>query len=423
MRGMACMGIAACVLSAIVGCKPDGAVNADDRRVGPGMVSKPLPETEPELIGSSEEVAQGNAQFGVDLLLELAGDEPAENVFISPASIAIALAMTWNGAEGDTAQAMSEVLGLGELSREEVNSAYQALVASLEDAAPEVELAIANSIWARDGIDFQQSFLDTLSEFFEADARPVDFGDPKTPDVIDAWVDEQTRGKIPTIAPRPIPPAMWMFLINAVYFKGAWVDPFEEDMTEDAPFTLSDGTQVTVPMMRQHESFAYAETDDFQAIRLPYKGGRTSMAVVLPAKDSSLGKLMKGLDADTWREWGGLLEHQDGTIKLPKFTLEYAKGLVDPLEALGMGVAFSGDADFSGITDGAFISAVEHKTFVEVNERGTEAAAVTSVALAGGAAAPGEPFEMTVDRPFLCAIDDRETGAVLFIGTIVDPRG
>jgi len=133
---------------------------------------------------------------------------------------------------------------------------------------------------------------------------------------------------------------------------------------------------------------------------------------------------MEGLDADVWREWGGLLEHQDGTIRLPKFTLEYAKGLVDPLEALGMGVAFSGDADFSGITDGAFISAVEHKTFVEVNERGTEAAAVTSVAMAGaGAPGPQEPFEMTVDCPFLCAIEDHETGAVLFIGTIVDPSG
>lgn len=413
MRTACWSTVALCVAVATgSGCRQSGSASANNGVTAP----RPAPNPPPEPTSAPNNIARGNAQFGVDLLRELTSEAPDTNVFISPASIAIALAMTWTGARGQTASDMGNVLGLGDRSEAEVSEAYRQLTASLE-GTPDIELAVANSVWIRNGMSVKQPFLDTLDASYDAEARTVDFGDPETADVIDAWVAEKTRGKIEDIVLRPIPPQYMLMLINAIYFRGAWANPFQEDQTEDAPFTLADGAEVTVPMMRQHGRLAYAETDQLQIVRLPYEGGRTAMTVVLPAHGTSLSEVLETLDVETWEQWTSSLLLHNATLRLPRFTLEYKKSLAPILSDMGMGVAFSPGADFSGMADGLLISAVEHKTFVEVNERGTEAAAVTLVAPAG------RPFEITVDRPFLCAIEDLDTGALLFVGTIVDPRG
>jgi serpin B len=369
-------------------------------------------------------------RFGFDLLQKLIGGAPAENLLIAPASIAAALAMTYNGAGGDTARAMAGVLGVNSLRLAEVNQAHAALWADLAQADPLVTFAAANSLWASLGIPFLPDFMQRNREFYQAEVANLNFSDPQAVPTINAWVGEQTHGKITEIVSPPINPLAILFLINALYFKGQWRQQFDRAATRPGVFHGLAGQEQPCDLMRQSGKFRYLAGPDFQAISLPYGAGRFSLYVFLPAVKVGLaGFLARWLPqaADRWHEWMREFREQDGVIALPRLKIACSKSLNAALKALGMAIAFDATAaDFSamcpGATDGlVFIADVRHKTFMEVNEEGTVAAAVTKVEM-WLRSLPPPPFEMLVDRPFFCAIRDDVTGAILFAGIVVSPE-
>jgi len=367
-------------------------------------------------------------EFGFKLFGEVVAEHEGENVFISPPSVAIALAMTYNGAAGSTADAMLHTLSLDGLDRGQINAGFADLLTFLTNPDSAVELSIANSLWGREGVQFDQEFLQRNGEYYRARITALDFSSEDAAPTINAWVNEQTHGKIDGIVDPPISGATVLFLINAIYFKGAWTYTFADSLTGDGTFHLPNGGTKQHPFMHQDGGYEYLRTDDFQAVRIPYGTGRVGMFVFLPSKESSLNELQSTLTAETWSDWMGEFHQMKGRIALPRFRLEFKSKLNDALTAIGMGPAICpAPADFSDMfagdfNPGACISKVMHKTFVEVNEEGTEAAAVTSVEIELTALPSGpEMFYMTIDRPFFFAICDRETGTVLFMGSIVEP--
>ena len=360
-------------------------------------------------------VASANTRFGFKLLQDLREREPEANIFISPLSISIALTMTYNGAVGETERAMAEVLEIDALDLSTINNSNRALRDSLQNPDPKVQISIANSIWSRQGVDFNPEFLERNRVFFEAEIAALDFSSPQAAAIINDWVDTNTNGKIEKIVER-IDPQTLLFLINAIYFKGNWQDEFDKAMTRSGTFHLPNGTQKRVQMMRREGEYAYFRGENFEATSLPYGDGRLGMYIFLPNPNSNLNKFLRNLNAENWEDWISQLQDRRQTMMLPRFKLEYEVRLNDTLEALGMGIAFGGGADFSGMGPNLFISEVRHKTFVEVNEEGTEAAAVTAVA-----GVKSLPPAFRVDRPFFFAIYDAETETILFMGTVTEP--
>jgi serine protease inhibitor len=366
-----------------------------------------------------------NTGFAFKLFAELTKSN-IENVFISPTSVALALAMVYNGARGETARAINRTLERGEIGLDALNRANAALIESLHALDPHIVLAIANSLWAQQGVSFAPDFLKSNQEFYHAELATLDFGAANAVAAINDWVERNTAGKIETIIDQ-IDRSTVMFLINAIYFKGRWAKPFDPRRSREMPFTVSGGRQKQLPMMAQTGKFDYYAIQGFQAISLPYGAGRASMYIFLPEQRSSLRAFRRELTHKSWDTWLRHFRPAEGTIVLPRFKLAYEATLNDPLKALGMGIAFDQRrADFSGmIADGkpsANIDQVKHKTFVEVNEEGTEAAAVTSIGMIRTTMAPQRNFSMIVDRPFFCAIRDSQTGALLFMGAITDPE-
>ncbi|WP_448596710.1 serpin family protein [Thermoleptolyngbya sp.] len=368
------------------------------------------------------QLVAANTRFGFKLFSEVAAQSPGENVLVSPSSVAIALSMVYNGASGDTQRAIAEALQLEGLSLDDLNQANAVLESVLEGADPKVKLAIANSLWSREGIDFQPDFLAKNREFYNAEVTSLDFSQPNAPSVINDWVSRSTEGKIPTIVDR-LNPEDVLFLVNAIYFKGTWSAPFDPSMTQTQPFYLPNGDRLDHPLMSQSGQFVYAETDQFQAINLPYGNRRFSMVVFLPKPSSSLEAFRQTLTAENWQTWNTQFRRREGMVKLPRFNTEFSVGLNDALKSLGMAIAFDPDrADFSAMIDAqAFINRVQHKTVIEVNEQGTEAAGSTGISIGVTSAPINPPFQMVVDRPFFYAIQDNQTGSILFMGTVVNP--
>jgi serpin B len=372
-----------------------------------------------DLTAGEQQLIQADNAFGLKLFREInSQEEPGANIFISPLSVAMALGMTYNGADGATQLAMQETLELQGLTLEQVNQAYRSLIDLLAALDPSVEFLLANSIWYRMGYPVQQDFLDVNQTYFDAEVAELDFGDPNAAPTINGWVSDKTNGRIEDIVDDPVAANVVMFLINAIYFKGNWTLEFDKDRTVDLPFMLADGGEVQVPMMTYPEpvEVGYYWDGDVQAMDLTYGGKAYSMTVVLPAQADGIDALVQSLDAARWSEIVGGLTTSEVAVWMPKFTLEYEIELKDVLTALGMGIAFTGAADFSKISPGIFISKVKHKSFVEVNEEGTEAAAVTSVVMIDSA-----PPTIMVNRPFVFAIREKFSGTILFMGTVMDP--
>jgi serine protease inhibitor len=380
-------------------------------------------------------VAAGN-DFGFRLLRQLITSGDSDNVIISPLSVSLALAMVYNGAGGSTREAMARTLEIAAIGDDLVNSASHQLLGSLRKADRAVQLQIANALWVESGFALSPTFVDHTQNFYDATARSLDFsGDPATAAaVINAWVNRNTRGKIPTIIDK-LSQQTRLVLTDAVYFKGRWSQPFHQKATATRAFYLRSGGSVMIPMMLQSGDYGYLETPDFQAIRLPYGKDRFDMYVFLPRKSRAIANygaaasgFLKSLDQTQWSAWvSGMSSSREGTIVLPKFELRYAVGLNDALKSMGMGVAFDpAHADLSRITGRPaqlWIDFVRHKTYLKVDEEGTEAAAATAVGVVGAAVmARPHPFEMIVDHPFFCAIAERDSGAVLFAGIIANPR-
>ncbi|MCC6573608.1 MAG: serpin family protein [Planctomycetes bacterium] len=365
-------------------------------------------------------VAADNA-LGFKLLADLAAADKGKNVFISPVSISTALSMTCNGAAGETAKEMANALQFGSMTESEINGGNRALRSALTGNA-EIRLDIANSLWMRKGKTFKQDFLDRVAENFGVEMQSLDFADPATLSTINNWCSKNTNGKIDKILDRIATDAV-MYLINAVYFKGEWKTQFDKKRTCDVDFTLADGKVVSVPMMTAKFDAKAIEGETLDAVKLPYKGGNTSMVVFVPKAGKTLAELVGSLDAATWAKWQKEFSvHKDLEINLPRFKVEYETALVEPFKKLGMKKAFGKEADFTRLDESAkiepvFISDIRHKTFVEVNEEGTEAAAVTSVELKQECV----QFAFRADCPFLYAITDEATGAILFMGVMNNP--
>jgi serine protease inhibitor len=362
-----------------------------------------------------------NTRFAFKLFAELVKREPDQNVFISPASVALALGMVYNGAAGETRRGMAEALGLAGLSLDEVNRAAAELLAP-KTIDPQVRLAVANSLWGRRGIVFDREFLRRCVEFYNAEVEALDFADSHAPAIINAWVRKHTDGKIEKIVDR-IDGAAILVLLNAIYFKGNWTRQFDRRRTEERAFHLLGGKQKRHPLMTQAGEYRYCEGKGFQAVRLPYGSERLSMYVFLPDQRAGLAGFQQSLGDANWSAWMPQFRKTEGTIALPRFKLEYEVTLNEALKTLGMAAAFEPRrANFEGMGAGALnIDEVRHKTFVEVNEEGTEAAAVTAVTMMRASFVPKRTFTMVVDRPFFCAIRDDQSGAILFMGAIVDP--
>ncbi|MBA7713960.1 hypothetical protein ES703_122971 [subsurface metagenome] len=419
-----------CVISVLMLTLMVGLAACPRAAGGELLQSEEPRETAPEVSASDgATLVEGNSAFAFDLYQELKDEEG--NLFYSPYSISLALAMTYGGARSETEEQMANALRFS-LSQNQLHPAFNALALELDSRGEGAEgkddegfrLNVVNAIWGQLDYEFLNDFLDLLAVNYGAGLRVLDFigATEESRVTINDWVSDQTEGRIEDLIPAGlISPLTRLVLTNAIYFNAAWEYPFEEDMTEDGIFHLLDGGEVTVPMMRQTESFGYAEGDGYQAVELPYDGGELSMVILLPAS-GQFEAFEETLDAAQVDGIIGSLEHRQVSLTMPKFEFDSSFSLRDTLSAMGMPVAFSMSADFSGMTVNPelFIAEVVHKAFVSVDEAGTEAAAATAVVMVP-IAMPPEPAEVTIDRPFIFLIRDIETGAILFVGRTLDP--
>jgi serpin B len=384
----------------------------------------PIEELPRPLTTAELQLVDADNRFAFKLFREVNAQENAgANVFISPLSVGMALGMAYNGAGGATRDAMQATLELGGMTLQEVNESYQSLIALLRELDPRVTFTLANSIWYREGIAVVPQFVDLNRQYFDAEVAALNFDDPASADVINGWVDAATGGRIDEIVTPPIDPLTILFLINAIHFKGDWTQQFDKDRTRPEPFFLPDGSETSVPMMSSEgEASVRVHADaDHTVLDLWYGGRAYSMTIVVPRDPAAIDQLSRTVTQEQWNAWAAGLDSVETLIAIPKFTLEYDVSLNEVLKALGMEIAFDTDqADFTNLYAGperAYISKVKHKTFVDVNEEGTEAAAVTSVEIGVTSA----PQRVVVDRPFLFAIRENYSGTILFMGKIVRP--
>jgi serpin B len=382
-------------------------------------------------VNSSEQalLVEGNSAFAFELYQALKGKDG--NLFYSPYSISLALAMTYAGARGETAQQMADTLQFM-LEQDRLHPAFNWLDAELakrgEGAAGKdgegFRLNIVNAIWGQKDYEFLPTFLDVLAQNYGAGLRILDFitETEKSRVTINDWVSDQTEGRIEDLIPQGAIDALTrLVLTNAIYFNAAWAYPFDDKVTANSPFYLLDGGQVIVPMMNQTASFGYAKGAGYQAVELRYDGDELSMVILLPAS-GNFEAFEEGLRAQQVSDIISDLQFTEVALTMPQFEFDSEFSLKDTLAGMGMPVAFSGDADFSGMTGtrDLCVSEVLHKAFVSVDEAGTEAAAATAV-IVGETAMPGQPVEVTIDRPFIFLIRDIQTGAILFVGRVLNP--
>jgi serpin B len=376
----------------------------------------PVTQLPRELTAGEQRIAQAGNQFSIALFRQLAKTQPGKNLFVSPLSASMALGMTMNGARGTTLDAMRSTLGVGTGDLQEINAGYKGLIELLRGLDPSTTFQLANSIWYRNGHSVPQPFIDAVKAAFSAEVRGLDFNDPHSVSVINDWVKANTQGKIPTILDR-ISPDDLMFLMNAIYFKASWHPGFDPALTKPRAFRASDGTVQMVNMMHRdinptvlNKTFSFPH---LYAAELDYGNETFTMTILLPERGANVDSVATAMTIDDWNLITGMLDGARPTslsVTLPKFSLEYERTLNDDLKALGMGIAFTDGADFSGL-GGGYISYVKQKTFVDVNESGTEAAAVTNVAVAAST-----PPSLDVDRPFIFVIRERLSGTILFMG-------
>ena len=346
-------------------------------------------------------------------------------MMVSPFSVSMALGMTRNGAAGATLEAMTNTLGYNGMSETEINEAYKEIIRTFTVLDPKVKLLIANSIWYRNDFSVEQPFILTNQQYFDASVTPLDFTSPTAVDMINALVKEKTNQLIPGIIDE-IPSNAVMYIINAVYFKGQWKYLFDEKKTIQKSFYLSDGSIIEVPAMTQQAHFQYLKGTGFEAIELPYNQGNYTMTVLLPDTNMKTVDIIRQLSKENWETWSSQFVESDIELQLPKFKYEYdEKNMKQILSGMGMSVAFDPFlADFTRINSEGelYISKVKHKTYIETNEEGSEAAAVTSVEISKNATGPDEPYLFTINRPFIYFIREKSSETILFIGTVMNPK-
>lgn len=409
------MSLMAALLLAFTACSSPAAI-AGDLMAGVKAAERPANPQPP-----AGDYTDAVADFSLKLLVESLNN--SGNILVSPASVYLALAMTLNGADGATRDAMLAALSSAGLSEDLVNTASRDWIILLEQTGDKTELFISNSIWVRDGYPVDASFLQRNADFFRAGAHTLDFSLPAAVTTINDWVKTATRSKIDKIVD-DIDPDVMMYLINAIYFKSDWQKPFEAASTREGLFRSPDG-EITVKYMNETASMDLIKQDDIRGIWLPYVDASFGFFAILPDEDTDVRDWIATLDSG---ELSALIDARQSAsvaLSLPKFEVSYEDSLINELAKLGMGVAFSGAADFSrmnaeGISD-LFISEVKHKTFCRVDEKGTEAAAVTSVEMRL-TSMPVSDEILSFDRPFLYGIMDTRTGVPLFLGIMEAPE-
>ena len=403
------------VLAVAAACSDPNAPGSKTRAIT--ALPRTLSSGELSVIGASN-------TFGFNLLRELERTRADSNIFMSPLSASMALGMTMNGAAGQTFDEMRSALGFGAAPSTEINASYRSLIDLLRTLDATVDFRIANSIWYRAGFPFESTFLDESKQYFDARVAALDFAAATAAPTINDWVKTSTAGKIDHIVDGPISDDIVMYLINAIYFNGSWTTRFEKSATRTEPFNTITGTAAPIAMMRRTDTVRVAETSGARIIDLPYGGGAFAMTILLPRQGESIETAISSLTAESWRTAVAGVAPRSVELVMPKFTLRWEALLNDPLQALGMRQAVQGDfADFTRMSRAAgnrlYISKVKQKSFVDVHEEGTEAAAVTSVEVRVTCACG--PEVIRVDRPFIFAIRERLSGTILFLGKIVRP--
>ena len=401
-KTLLCFGAAFMLL---LSCQSDDPTPTPNER-------KDIPLTRSEL----EMTALGNV-FAFDFFKTIVANEEKENVFVSPLSASIALSMTANGGDGSTLEEMKTTLGFVDYSLEEMNGYYKKLVNGLLTVDNTTTLGIANSIWIKEGFNVKQPFVDVNKDMYDAEVRTLDFNSPQAVNTINGWCSDKTNKRITNIL-ESIDPSARVFLINALYFKGIWVNKFDKSSTVSEEFTSVSGQKSMVDMMHQECSIPYTSEVGLQVAELPYGNEAFSMVLLLPGDGQNIDNLMSQLTPENWEKWTSRLSSRIVDIKLPKFKLEYSRELINDLMMMGMRVPFDGRlANFSKMSDAdLYINLVKQDTFVEVNEEGTEAAAVTVVGAFETSVGPSQPISFHVNRPFIYVIKEKSTGAILFMG-------
>jgi serine protease inhibitor len=431
MRRIRVLLLCTTALLVIAGCTADRQsddVTTPDEPMAtqPEAGSDDIEET-PEPTGDTDDldssaIATSTSAFGFELFNGLADQRPDENVITSPYSAAVLLTMLLSGADGETREAIGDALQLDDPFDETITRQHQVLAESLSTADPDVELAVANSLWANEGTPFVDEYLEEMRDRLMATVEEIDLGNEEAVEQIDEWVSEQTRDRIEEMAEAlGVPdPNLVLVLLNAVYFLGDWTEPFDPEQTREGTFTTAGGHEVEVSFMNQDDAHQISMRDDYQMLRLPYGDEeRFAMDVLLPDEGNDIHALRDHLTVDEWQDAANELNETRVNVTLPSFELEYEsdEDLDEVLHDLGMGIAYSGSADFAPMSSVApFLSTVQQKTYIRVDEEGTEAAAVT-----GGAMVESMPPEFRADRPFLFMISDVETGVILFMGQVADP--
>jgi serpin B len=392
------------------------ALMAGSAFVAAGEDAEPKPASK-----QAQDLAMADNDFGFKLFKQL--HKEGENTFISPTSIGVCVQMGTQAAGGETRTEMEKAMGIEKLDAKAANKDLMAELNGREG----VTLNVANSLWADPKrVTLNEEYVKEVREYFDSEARALDFDDPKAKDVINGWISDKTE-KLITDMLDEVPANAITYLVNAIYFKGDWTDKFDKAKTVDADFHLNDGTTKPVKLMTRKDEIVYGADDTAQFAKLPYgKDEQAAMWIVLPKEGTSLDSIVKGLDSAKLKGWRDNAYERRGTLKLPRFKLRYKETLNESLQALGMNKAFKVDeADFTRLGKShmgpIFIGRVLHEAVVIVNEEGTEAAAATIMEMRAGGAPP-KPWEMVCDRPFLFLITDEPTGAVLFVGTCYNPE-
>ncbi len=363
--------------------------------------------------------------FGLELFQKIRSKSNEENLMVSPFSISVALAMAYNGADAETRTEMESTMKLDGLTKEQINGSYRKLINDLQSLDEKVVFEIANALFYADGVSVKSNFLSINRTVYDAEVSSLNFNSPSAVKTVNNWVNEKTHGKIREIIQQLKPPDR-MVLLNAIYFYGTWTKAFDENGTTNLTFIKTNGTSLEVPMMNKLEKLPYCSSGEFKAIKIPYGKGQYQMVVFLPKEGFNSQDIINKMSADNWKTWMSEFELTDRVdITMPRFKFDFETSLKEVLPSMGMRQAFTAEkADFSDITEEElFISDVRHKTFIDVNETGTEAAAVTSVVFSAtslGETQPVVPF--FVNKPFIFAITENDTGAVLFIGEVNHPK-
>ena len=383
-------------------------------------------DTEPILYGSTinKNFVDGNTDFALNLMKKINNSEKNNNMFFSPISISMALSMLYQGAGSTTKDCMAETLNYTGLSDEEVNDSYVEHLKYFKALYPNVELNISNSIWINEGFKVKDSFISINNKVFNAKCSNLDFTQKSACDTMNNWISYSTKGMIGGMIDPPIPDGVTMFLMNAIYFNGSWANKFDASETKDGIFTTINGGKETIPMMNKTDSCLYTSTSEYKAVKLPYAKGNISMSLILPYNDN-INDFISEFDNEKLAEMNSYFSEKNEVIlSIPRFKIEYEpKKFKDTLIAEGLGEAFSGSADFSGISERSlYIDDVRHKAVIDVNEEGTEAAAVTIISMASPSAnqKPQTPTTFIADKPFMFIIQDNQTGTILFMGKVAD---